>query len=187
MNIHCAAPDCAWNDKTLCKFPIGLIGDRGVCMGFDHGQPNPAIWQAPGELHCTNEFCVNQDRGRAMCLWPEPKFNEKAECMTFQMRPKSELAVLREMVEKIVKISQETLQEAEETQVYLVNGMRDLQKEKTFPADATRDIYGILQNINAAIGAFIDKYTDLLDQMSATRDKEEIVLDELKQYLSRYV
>jgi len=187
MNIRCAASDCAWNDKALCKFPIGLIGDRGVCQGYDHEQPNPAIWQAPGELHCTNEFCVNQDRNRSLCSSPEPKFNEKAECMIFKMKQKSELLLLQEMVEKIAKISKSTLLETEQTQAYLVNGMRALEKEKTFPADATRDIYRIMQNINASIGAFIGKYSDLLDVLAATRKKEEEILAQLTSYLSRYV
>jgi hypothetical protein len=102
------------------------------------------------------------------------------------MRPKSELEHIREMVEKIAKISQSTLREAEDTKFYVVDGMQALSKEKV-PADATRDIYAILQGINAAIGAFIAKYTDLLDRLAATREKEEVVLDELKQYLSRYV
>ena len=183
MNIHCAVPDCAWNDGGLCKFPIGLVSDRGICMGFDHGLPNPTMWHAPVELHCQNEFCVYQDRSRTLCQSPDPSFDEKSQCMTFQMRPKSELAVLREMVEKIANISRDTLREAEDTKVYVVNGMCSLSKEK----DAGQDVYGILQSINAAIGAFIDKYADLLDRLAVTREKEEIVLDELKQYLSRYV
>jgi hypothetical protein len=141
----------------------------------------------PGELHCTNEFCVNQDRNRSLCSSPEPKFNEKAECMIFKMKQKSELLLLQEMVEKIAKISKSTLLETEQTQLYLVNEMRALEKEKTFPADATRDIYTILQNINASIGAFIAKYSDLLDVLAATRKKEEEVLAQLASYLSRYV